>query len=91
MFNQPCTSVDLTPRVVSVFCFDDISEECMFAMLSIYTRCEQEVRNRRFECTMVETGSSGNKLTPGLIIQPVPQGRVVPRAWKMTNLTPVHI
>ena len=32
--SQPCTSVDLFSCVNSVFCFDDISKECVFAMLS---------------------------------------------------------
>lgn len=30
--NQPCTSGDLIPHVDSVFCSEDISEECVFAM-----------------------------------------------------------
>ena len=32
--NQPCTAVDLFSCVNNVSCFDDISEECVFAMLS---------------------------------------------------------
>ena len=34
----------------------------------------QEVRNRQSECAMVETDSPGNRVTAGLLIQPVPRG-----------------
>ena len=39
--NQPCTSIDLIPHVDSVFRFDGISEECMFAMLSRLDVCKR--------------------------------------------------